>query len=970
MRNLFEIFSKYPELVSYLKNKNINNYEDLSLDGFKEILKILQIKDSEIILNFINNKNNSSINTFKKPDVFEVKSTVINLDHITTENNDEVLSEKNLIVNERVLKLINLLDLNYEISKKNHNLEVMEILYNIAEFLYSKSTSSNEIYNYLCVFYKIKSLNRKNFEALLKKYFKMKKTKVIELKKIYKPVMLYYSSDQNILDDIKLNYIDIYNSLKKNILESSINEIRNIIQYKLNQNLESFIIKLESYNYLDNFIDKVQQIYSKSSQLEAELREKYFLIECVINHKIINSIDLLNQLRIDVNGHNPDIIVERVINQKLTSTQRPFLESYPTEYNILFFLDNHDVFLDLTKLLNFLKIKIENRLTFYIDLIFNKSHHEFDNRDFDLILGRSKNPPIKLNTLANRYGLSRERARQIEKKYIDKLNNDFHSNEFNEIVQSIKLISKNVLYITKNELLERLGAHGEILYYLIKKGDYFLSEDSIDVVFLSDNAWYEQLSLRIQELPDQMTEEELDKWIKETILYFEDLKVIVSKAVIEMSINNTFINKGSYFTKSKMTEVKKFEIVLSKYFLEGIHWYNENEIMYLREKYYLEFKDKSIFEKSDRAISGTLSRFAYLVGKGKANLKDRVITKDIRILEEIKSYIENSSHEIIFITGLYNIFEDKLHSIGIYNRYHFQSNFKFYFETNFYFKKDYIYKNKDTYNIANEIYEFIYNVDRPISIEEIMNHFQHLSSNVTYNHLIKNDQIIQVGFNQYTTTDKVLLELSDTTALKKFIENHLNSNDFISTDKLLLNLQLHLPELLEKYEIQDKHNLYAYIINNLHSDFSFKRPFIFRLYTKPKNREDILRAFIEMYSEITISQIKDFASEKLVKIYDMFGLIKSLFPNYIWIDSDTLKINDLIINERSIVEIDNVLEKILIHNRIINLSKMNFSYLPKLKNSWNKYLLFSIIEVYLNDKYIIETTNNQYNLLEFNLRKA
>jgi hypothetical protein len=92
-----------------------------------------------------------------------------------------------------------------------------------------------------------------------------------------------------------------------------------------------------------------------------------------------------------------------------------------------------------------------------------------------------------------------------------------------------------------------------------------------------------------------------------------------------------------------------------------------------------------------------------------------------------------------------------------------------------------------------------------------------------------------------------------------------------------------------------------------------------------------------------------------------------LFPKYLWIDQDTIRVNDLELKEETIKEIRSLLEKLLINNDSIELSSINFQYFPSLKIKWTEYLLYSLVEILFSEKFKIETSSNQYNSVKFDL---
>jgi len=947
-----DFFVKYPELISHFNQMKIHEIKMINLNNLKDALDLFNIIDPELVANFI------KINP-KEHNIFVNSETVENFDII---ENNNLSHYEDIIIDDIENKF-------YEISKKNRHIKLKDILIDVNEFVEQKIISKDEIYDNLCKKYKVHSFNNRNFNILLDTYFKSERNEVYEATTKTKKLLLALKSKSKNLEKLSILkeiFLTIQNDLI-NHQEIEYDLISILIKNKINEKINSVGIPLDKYNLSQVFEDSIFYSYIKATKLSEDTQIRSFLKNILINLEIIQSINEMDKLSKLVLEENPNISIERVFSSKLGLKLNGFLSFEETANYIKLLLDNHDLYFELIKTLKYLTKDIKELLVENIDKLFMNSPNDDSNKYFNILLKRSEIPDYTLEELGREYNVTRERIRQIEKKLIDRFDKEITFKSAYQFELLISLLADSQYYLTRKELVEKLDNYGKVLYFLLKKSKKFSFEESLQTVFIKDSNWFVDLGHFIQNSQEQLTEDELRNLIKEISDYFESNGLNIDKRFIREVFLDSYNVKGDHYSKSRITEVVKFNKVLENYFNNGIHIYNNQELEKFREKYYLEYKDKSIFEKSDRSLVGIFYRFTYLVGKGHFNILDKAILKEKEVFENIKRYIDDNKQDIFFITGLYILYESELNQIGIFNRYHFQSNFKYYFSKDYFYKKDYIYKNKEVFGIGEEIYNYLNTSSKPLSIDEIRNHFQHLSSNVTYNHIINQENIILFGFDVYTTVNKVIMELEDVNLIKEIIELNLTESDFVSSDKLLFELHLHHSDLIEKYFIEDKHNLYAYVSNNLSKTFLYKRPFIFKLNIEPKNSEEILKGFVEIHKEISIESLKEYASETFIKMLDTFGFIKGLFPKYLWIDQDTIRVNDLELKEETIKEIRSLLEKLLINNDSIELSSINFQYFPSLKIKWTEYLLYSLVEILFSEKFKIETSSNQYNSVKFDL---
>jgi hypothetical protein len=115
---------------------------------------------------------------------------------------------------------------------------------------------------------------------------------------------------------------------------------------------------------------------------------------------------------------------------------------------------------------------------------------------------------------------------------------------------------------------------------------------------------------------------------------------------------------------------KKYSIIIEKFFSKGIYVYDKDEIETFKTKYIKTFNDNKL-PHNDRALISRMLDSCILCGRGKYKIKqDKYITNELNL--EIYNYIMNSDKEIFLTNTLFYIFEDRLISEGVDNKYYLQ----------------------------------------------------------------------------------------------------------------------------------------------------------------------------------------------------------------------------------------------------------------------------------------------------------
>src|SRR5690554_79517 len=169
------------------------------------------------------------------------------------------------------------------------------------------------------------------------------------------------------------------------------------------------------------------------------------------------------------------------------------------------------------------------------------------------------------------------------------------------------------------------------------------------------------------------------------------------------------------------------------------------------------------------------------------------------------------------------------------------------------------------------------------------------------------------------------------------------------------------PDIIEKYHIVNRHQLFGIVKNIFNDKYQFKVSKVAKHGVEINNSIERVKEFIYSYNEIAIYDIRDFIEDNYLNIYSFYDqIILEIINDYIWLDKDKfIKLENIDVQEKVIDEIENYFTYLLsFRKQIIVDDSFDFTFMPKIKYKWNKYLLFSVIYSQSKKLKILSTTNN------------
>ncbi|MGN1222788.1 MAG: DNA-directed RNA polymerase subunit alpha C-terminal domain-containing protein [Christensenellales bacterium] len=552
------------------------------------------------------------------------------------------------------------------------------------------------------------------------------------------------------------------------------------------------------------------------------------------------------------------------------------------------------------------------------------------------------------------YALTRERVRQLEKQTISKFQNAYYFGKF-EIY--LKSFFKKSNYAFSNNFKNSLNELSNLFIFILKEGEfsnlhYYKDYD----LFIIGNDWVENYKEIISKLPDIILFNEINVYIEKIQNKLKLNDVHIEKQDIEILFKIDFSNKYGAYSKNRITNSDKYEIVLQKNYPNGIDIYDENQMQeFIR-------LCGNIFSSEDlnyniRAVGVRVASICIPIGRGIYGLKSMFL-KSRELIEPIYDFIMKSDREVFATGGLYLRFEDLLKGIGVKNRYYLHGILKEYYGNNLYFKRDYIYKDRSSYSIKEEVINFIKSANEPLSKNQIREVFPGVSDATLQNYLTEKG--ILNYFGKYIHIDNLDITAEDIEFVRNIINNLVSDNKIHHTNELFTVLSIKYNSFIDKCGIKYQYMLFSVIEELFEFDYEWKRPYFARKGIEIPDEYERIKSFVSLYDEITIDKIKYFANSQGIGISSILDMVNSLNEEFIFKDEKTLIRTDKFFKDESdAIQAIDIIERVVSKNGIFSAASINTYYMFPEGYEWNQWIIYSLIKKY-SDKVNVFTSSRQF----------
>lgn len=852
-------------------------------------------------------------------------------------------------------------DSEFYICTTNIKFPMNEVVEKIHSYVKNNSeTYFQDVYSYLREYYDVSSFNRRNLMRLIVEEFNVSNSGKISIKQPFpsrKTNRESFNSFEQLRDSVlNLKYYSSVEPDKSNVNKMLL-ELKNSLSIDSTEiDEENLLIKKAFGQYIKFAVSNNLSMYlNKLNKTKVQELYNHLLEEEKIKTDIRTCIE-------NMHDDYREALLDRLLNpsdfyafDKPTGTRISDLSKSEIKALTELASKNYEYAL---LLLEFDKSANESLVSAFTNAIREKTS---DEKIGILILrGQGKT----LDEIGIKNDVSRERIRQIEKKIVGGFINSINSKLKKHFFSLLKIVVKNPIYVSYLELQRLMGDYAFAFlniftskYALERELRKLLTYEDINVLNLSNIDWYSEIEKKVILLDSIVTKEKINAFVLSFKRDLELANVNLPEEAFLKIILNRYRAFGNVYSTENLTVIDQYRLVIDEYFKNGIHIYSNESLTEFRRKHFLIFENPEIFDKENRAISARIFDVAIQIDRGTYCLEGNTPDLSNELASRIKKYIVEGP-SIILTQRVFNQFEEELVENGVNNRYMLHAMLKRKFGDELYFKRDFISKKGPGYKVIDELEKYLNRYEGVISVDELNVLFPSTSSVTVLTYLSNNPDYIPNFNREWINIRDIKCSNDEIEVLRSVIKQLLKNKEIITAKHVAEETGLKLNSFFKRNHIEFPFFLFGILKSIFREEFKFERPFIANLDTVITKGPDRVKEFIDGFDQITISEITEYNREHDLKLYSILEFIRSINKEFLRVDEDLLvSIKALAISEDVLSSVRYILNKLLKEREAINLKKLKMSSLPYAGYPWNKYLMASIIETFLDEFEVVNTTN-------------
>jgi hypothetical protein len=604
-------------------------------------------------------------------------------------------------------------------------------------------------------------------------------------------------------------------------------------------------------------------------------------------------------------------------------------------------LSTHDYFV-LQEIFSFLMLPIT--------VHFENKLHSLKNVAMNSLLHKSQGETLQ--TIADKYDLTRERVRQIISKSCRTLL------PYAEMVAQVAIYNQKAFESDEVQLLfENTDIATCCLFVLRESPQYCFLKFSDK--FADTSCCPKDIEQKLHLFADEVIgdglnfydnlehiEEELPKYNLE-ILDFED--------IMNYLVQSRYRFYGDYAVKGKAPYAIICYDAISKYFLFDIKLDSDeanNDIAKLRriiQKHYHGLK----LPENNRALTAGITRHADLLilsGRGRYCPIEKVIY-NTAILDDIYAFIHRSAQTSFYYNELFAQYQGRLLAeTNITNANFLHGMLMYTYPDDFTYERDLLVKSGESRQDINErLCKLIISNGTAMTKNEIKKTIPGVSDFVIAFSAARMPRLIQWEYNSFNHMDNIHFTNEEIAIINKLVENGLLQHDGYMSESMLYNaVKIACPHFIEKNHICNSLNLFFVTAYLLKDTFRFRRPHILSVDfpTEDLSVANIARELLHCKDSLNYSEYAALANSVGWAGGTQYAVFAEIERDFVRIDEDNYVRRELFqINEGTLLSIVSCVES-LVHESGYYAFSSIFSYedFPVCGYEWNGFLLSSIIE--------------------------
>ena len=308
---------------------------------------------------------------------------------------------------------------------------------------------------------------------------------------------------------------------------------------------------------------------------------------------------------------------------------------------------------------------------------------------------------------------------------------------------------------------------------------------------------------------------------------------------------------------------------------------------------------------------------------------------------------------------MFSVFENKLTSEGIDNKYYLQGILRELFGNEFVYKRDYILKDNNEASFYSEIVNYIRKQRYPISQKEIVGEFPGITD-IIVSFAVSDPEIINL-FGKYIHISSLNISNEYKSVLFASIKDLLCDKKTHHAKELFDTINLQRPDIWRNLFIEFPFGAFSLFEALFGDEFEFKRPYVARKGVTIEHAYERLAEYVNSKEIVEVAEIMDFARENNLLVYSILDLLDSLNDSHLIIDKENIsKIDYIGVRE----DTANILEGHILYelgeNDMMPISLFSSTHkLPELDIEWTEWLLYSVIKKW-GKEIEVTVTSNQF----------
>lgn len=551
-----------------------------------------------------------------------------------------------------------------------------------------------------------------------------------------------------------------------------------------------------------------------------------------------------------------------------------------------------------------------------------------------------------LMELADQWGITRERIRQIEKKAV---------RIYRSLQDKKQLVSKlradmNGDNIVEAEYIEELaGEYSEPLLYLLKSNtdDEMFYDKAIDSFVFGKITESKLILDYIDTIPSTLPEKELEG------VFSRATEENINRSYLEKLFFESYSLSGDTYVRKGISSNEMFSLTMAKHFPNGIYAYSEEDLNRFREMLIQDFGEVNLPENT--SLSRRIVSICMLCDRGLYKPEQDQYISD-GLAKKIQKYISTSPYSVIPLTYLFRQFQEALYHEGVGNKYYFQGILKKLFGDTYIIKKDYIYKDSKITSVSSAIINYIRKANKPVTKAQVKDAFQGIPD-VVLNIATSDKHVINL-FGLYVHGSNLKLSVQERNYLLSVVRSVVEDGkshhckeiyDIISDDN---------PDILSRNAALSSFGAFSVLEYLFGTFYQFSRPYVALNGTEMQKPIDRLHELVYSEEEYSTADLRSFVNDNYVQINSLLEFFNSCNDKYLLINDTTImSIEKIGVSQGIAEEVENlILSEICTTTPIRNMTCL--VDLPRISISWSEWLVYSVIKKW-GTRLDVSTTSNQ-----------